>query len=539
MSHFYGETDMRHRLLPIVVLGGLPGLTFAWPIEVIYTKIPGHPTASIPGTRDLAGNPAPSDFRAMENLYGSPDGSRWLLKGRTQLGSDLETMLLVGSGTTGTILIQEGQPALGGGWYDFIGSDVGRFNDFNDAAFSVRCRTVQTGSNSPPDGHRVLRWHASSNTLTLEFKQGDPYTGLVDAAPNPSGDELVGNSVGSIHLLNGGTIGCQDSTIQNIHSSRRPAIFYELAAFHQSNVTTVAALGGLGSRTWNTIDANEFFTTPDGQHWVAEGRINTDAGTARVLVYDGSAVLQENLPVAGSSMLLGDIFQTVLASNGSWISRGRDNSGTGTSAPDWVVLNGTLIARTGDPITPGSTELWGDTFIAVTVDRRGNHVIIGSTNNPDPAADSVAVLNGSTVIVREGDRVDLNGNGQEDDDAFIGRGVNSGTAFSPNNLFLAEDGYLYFIANLRDSAGNDLNSNPAFGAPTAFLRVRTSPGPSCDPDVNCDGSADGFDVEVMEQMVAGDPSNFCQADADFNRDGSVDGFDVEAVEQVVGGASCP
>jgi choice-of-anchor B domain-containing protein len=61
----------------------------------------------------------------------------------------------------------------------------------------------------------------------------------------------------------------------------------------------------------------------------------------------------------------------------------------------------------------------------------------------------------------------------------------------------------------------------------------------CDPDVNCDGSADGFDVETMEQAVGGDFANFCQADADFNRDGSVDGFDVEAVEQVVGGSLCP
>jgi hypothetical protein len=64
-------------------------------------------------------------------------------------------------------------------------------------------------------------------------------------------------------------------------------------------------------------------------------------------------------------------------------------------------------------------------------------------------------------------------------------------------------------------------------------------GPSCDPDVNCDGSADGFDVEVMEQAVGGDMSNFCQADPDFNRDGSVDGFDVESVERVVGGSPCP
>jgi aminopeptidase N len=77
------------------------------------------------------------------------------------------------------------------------------------------------------------------------------------------------------------------------------------------------------------------------------------------------------------------------------------------------------------------------------------------------------------------------------------------------------------------------------GLPGGSAQIPFTIGAACDADVNCDGSADGFDVEVMEQAVGGDTANFCQADPDFNRDGSVDGFDVEAVEQVVGGAACP
>ncbi|CAG0949657.1 hypothetical protein PHYC_00127 [Phycisphaerales bacterium] len=67
----------------------------------------------------------------------------------------------------------------------------------------------------------------------------------------------------------------------------------------------------------------------------------------------------------------------------------------------------------------------------------------------------------------------------------------------------------------------------------------TPPAPTCDPDVNCDGSVNGFDIEAMEQAVNGDMSNFCQADPDYNHDGAVNGFDVEAVEQGVNGAPCP
>lgn len=61
----------------------------------------------------------------------------------------------------------------------------------------------------------------------------------------------------------------------------------------------------------------------------------------------------------------------------------------------------------------------------------------------------------------------------------------------------------------------------------------------CDPDVNCDGAINGFDIEAMEQAVNGDMSNFCQADPDYNHDGAVNGFDIEAVEQGVNGAPCP
>jgi hypothetical protein len=100
-----------------------------------------------------------------------------------------------------------------------------------------------------------------------------------------------------------------------------------------------------------------------------------------------------------------------------------------------------------------------------------------------------------------------------------------------------------FTANVPPTTGSISIGLFRPGTPASItannLPVPSVPPPSCDPDVNCDGSADGFDVETMEQAVAGDMGNFCQPDADFNHDGSVDGFDVETVEQIVGGAPCP
>ncbi|CAG0983491.1 Serine protease AprX [Phycisphaerales bacterium] len=60
----------------------------------------------------------------------------------------------------------------------------------------------------------------------------------------------------------------------------------------------------------------------------------------------------------------------------------------------------------------------------------------------------------------------------------------------------------------------------------------------CDPDVNCDGAVNGFDIEATEQAVNGDFTNFCQSSADLNNDGAENGFDIEIEEQRVNGAPC-
>jgi hypothetical protein len=112
------------------------------------------------------------------------------------------------------------------------------------------------------------------------------------------------------------------------------------------------------------------------------------------------------------------------------------------------------------------------------------------------------------------------------DDAGAGCGV-SGLLSRTSFASVAGGHYLIRVGGYSSSRG------------TGTLTIMSVPAPPCDPDVNCDGSADGFDVEVMEQAVGGNVTNYCQIDTDWNGDGSTDGFDVEAVEQVVGGAPCP
>jgi hypothetical protein len=427
-------------------------------IQVIFTEVPGDPTAVVPGAMDPNGDPATTEFKAMELFSISPDGSQWILKGRNYLGSDLETMLLLGSGASGSVFAQEGQPVhdgAAGEIYDFFGSSPPYFNDLGQFVYTARARGGVSAN-----AQKGIYFDGANFHVVLQ--QGDPALGLADAPGNPVGDELFGNSFGSFHVLNDGTFGCQDGTIQNIHSSYRPAIFYDSTAFKQSNVTAIPP------SIWDYFDSNDFWTTPDGSRWIAQGDDIQVTTIDDILVVDDVVVFREGSTIPGSSVVMADVFNTYLLSNGYWYSRGDD-----PNDDDWAARNGTLVAATGDPITTGSSEHWTDVFLAFSGNQNGDWVLAGSTDNADTQFDSVIVLNGTDVIVREGDPVDLDGNGAFDDDVYIGRGTSTSSAFR-TSIALTDDMVLYFMASLRDGAGNDLGSFGTGG--DAFLFVDLAEG---------------------------------------------------------------
>lgn len=97
-----------------------------------------------------------------------------------------------------------------------------------------------------------------------------------------------------------------------------------------------------------------------------------------------------------------------------------------------------------------------------------------------------------------------------------------------------------FTANFPPTSGTASIGLFRPGTPSdVTVTVPVPSGPTCDPDVNCDGAVNGFDIQATEEAVNGDFSNFCQASADLNHDGAENGFDVETEEQMVNGAPCP
>jgi hypothetical protein len=98
-------------------------------------------------------------------------------------------------------------------------------------------------------------------------------------------------------------------------------------------------------------------------------------------------------------------------------------------------------------------EVWDDTVFAANfflnaVNDNGD-MVVGGLVAGDPLTDALLVYHGangqSSILAREGDAVDLNGNGLLDDNAFL-------DILGNDDGVLTNDGQYYFIAALQDSA---------------------------------------------------------------------------------------
>ncbi len=450
-------------------------------IDVIYSEITGDPTALVPtGVVDLVGNPAVTEWDSISTFSVSPDGTTWLVDGSSDLDSTIDDVLVINSGMSAMTFAQQGQQVpgeLAGTAYSFFGNNF-TFNNNNDFAYGASVT-------APVDEDLIFSVIGGVQSTTV--RESDPALGLEDGN-GPFFSAQLGNSMNSEHLLDDGTVGFYASNITDIGSDFDEALMYSSfgssTAFVQAGIDTVAGENVEGF----TFDS--FRTTPDGLNWLARIDVGPDfLNNEQTLVVNDVLILRENTNFMGIDVV--NISNARLLPNGDWFARGTD-----TLSDDWAISNGTILARTGDSVA-GGAETWGDTILGVAGNTAGDYVISGNTSDPDTAFDNVIALNGTTIVVREGDPVDLDGNGMFDDNVFIGRGNTTTSAFGADDLHLTDDGMLYFIALLRDSEGNDLGSGGSIG--DAFLVVDISNliggCSTIDGDVDGDGDADGADVQ--------------------------------------------
>lgn len=170
---------------------------------------------------------------------------------------------------------------------------------------------------------------------------------------------------------------------------------------------------GQGTVYWfNQIDM-----TSTGNHWWCQLTLDSSGGDELILL-DGSTVLVKEGDDLGGGLLVGSIQTADVNVHGDWIAR-VDLAGTGTGQ-DGLLLNGQLIARTGDPVD--ADHNWGTSFGFINDIRLndcGEIAIIGDVVPIEVTTPILEALIAGSIF----DAGDIDGDGDigtDDVEAFVG-----------------------------------------------------------------------------------------------------------------------
>ena len=483
--------------------------------------------------------------------FGSPDGARFIVLLDTDLSDASADEVLVlfehGAPTPLMLAAQEGTspliPSAGGPFPPFSFDPVQGINNAGSYAFS--------GLDDRP---------STSNDGFVAKVVGGVVAMVVQEATTPASSVGTGVFFGS---LQGSVSIAADNTVSFIHNlSGSVVATNDTGMFGNDGAALLAREGvsipgnqvdNIGVPTAFTFKSFDFGSVSTGMSrdagaalFLSSGAINastnlpTTSGVDRVLVVGQAgqiaAVVQENVILPGTGFTLGtdDVapFSSArMEAHGDWFACGGNRNQL-----DWVLRSGEVVATTDAPIAAGSGELFDDTdlsgtFFLASGNAWGEWVVGGSTNAANGLTDEVVVLNNATVLCRENDPVDLNANGQFDDNTYI-------QAFLKDRAFLA-DGALYAAVRLRDGAAAG-GCGPDVEVGQAIIRVAFTPLPRCgSADFNADGdTGTDLDIEAFFACLGGNCCPTCGS-ADFNADGDTGtDIDIEAFFRVLAGGSC-
>lgn len=412
---------------PVRASGKALGAPF--PLTIVFTNIPGHATAQVPGLPGVEFQPGTGSAH-FDRPFGSANNGNWILSALTNRPVAQDEVILV----NGALGLAEGDAAP---WA--VGETVGpieghlAINDAGDWAFG----TNTEGGVTTADEYIV---RTTGPTFSAVAREGDPVPGLPGAA--------WGAILESASLTTGSTAGVCGDSLTGTAAGQNEVVWHDGVVLAQSGVTVPA--GQLGTETWENFGVEDFWVSADGITWMAQGDLSGATATDAIVAVNGSVRVQEGVILPGSGFTdpvdLAGIVGSHLDAGGHWYVRGNND----ITEQDWVYRDGVVIARTGDPIHTGATELWSDAeftdcFFVHVGNSRGDFVVGGVSNGPT-ATNGVLVLNNERVIVREGDPIDLNGNGLPDDDLFF-------NTFGNDDLHLTRTGFLYATATMRNGIG--------------------------------------------------------------------------------------
>lgn len=405
-------------------------------VTTIFASV--GPKAAVPGSS--------LTFGSFDRPVSSPNGQYWMMLARNTSGTSSDAMFISGKGTAGTLEWQEGVDVIETGR---TATTSDRYVSINDSGEWVGLVNLNSGATT--DDEIVLRGSAGgSKAYTIPAREGQA-----------TGAGLPGEKLGrfnySPNISSAGNVS-YGYVIDGFASSADLHYFGNNGntLFTNEGGTGPSGQVGGGSANWSSFSTNSLQVTGNENHWLIRGKLSDGSD---VIAVDNQVVVQDGMNIGGIGVvdfLTGD--QNMLTENGDAYIRGRVDTGAGFAA-----RNDTILATDGDLIPGSATEHWdgsawtsssGSTFFINVGNNNGDYVIGGFTDNPDTTRNAVWVFN-NEVILRSGDQIDLDGDGNLDD-AFIY--FSSFTTAAPKSLggFLTDDNIFYFTADVRNGAGSDL-----------------------------------------------------------------------------------
>jgi hypothetical protein len=435
---------MRKRFVLTSLAAGLAlpaSMAMAIP-SVIYSDIATSPTSDVPG---IAG----AKFTSFDRPYRSPNSLHWIFTADTDIATlTQDEVIILGSGLSGTVAVQEGVTQVAPPATELAGLLDRNLWVTNSGDFAYG-----TNTDGPTTTDEIIA-RRLGGVSTAPIREGDPAPGIPGATLGISNHSAYIAGDGRVGFVGTSLIGTGGTTTDS-------AVFFDNGVIAQEGITVPAGQAGGATNTWQVFDFESAYFANSGATHLIQGDTNAASGDD-ILAFNGSVVLQETQVVPGSGFVspiaTEGITEALLTANGDWFARGGN-----VDLQDWVVRNGTLLARTDEAVPGGlpgeqfDDATFAATFFTMTGNSVGDHVYGGVTNNVDLNANAVLIFNDSLVFLREGDPVDVNGNGLPDDDAFI-------SVFNNDDAFLTDSLLYYFTADLRNAAGTTIGQ--------AFLAVQ-------------------------------------------------------------------
>ncbi|MCA9310096.1 MAG: hypothetical protein KDA21_02760, partial [Phycisphaerales bacterium] len=394
---------MRSLVVPATLAGLCGSATAAAVPTVIFSHHnTGDASAVIPGVENGdPGNPnyPVAYFQQFERPSVSPDGSQWVVTGFSNLTyggltTDFDEFLITGAGpgrTGAAVLAAEGTDLNGA-------MPPGHAAGFFDTRIGINnAGQYALVTNSPGD------FASDEFLMTYDGSAFSVFAQEGMAIPGIAG-ENYGGDFKSVGITGNGTPYFNArSTEGGLDASQDDFLFHGNTIIAQTGVTVPAGQAGGATAAWENFDVDRFYMSDDGLHHLIQGDL-VGFTADDVVVIDGMVVAQEDTTVI-DGVLVDDITEAAMMPNGDWFMRGHDNFN------DWIMFNGAVVAKEGEAVPGGlAGEVYAGPFSSMSSDSQGNFVFIGDTNAA-LSEDGVLIYNGTEILLREGDYVDLDGDG--------------------------------------------------------------------------------------------------------------------------------